>query len=72
MAELVSRVEVFLGQRHVIELQILHAKEELREVSALEQARGGAVRGNGLVVLAFCGEGVREADPGGAEVRVHH
>lgn len=38
----------------------------------LEEARGGAVGGDGLVVLAFCGEGVGEADPGGAEVGIHH
>ena len=39
---------------------------------SLEQARGGTVGGDGLVVLALCGEGVREADPGGTEMRVHH
>jgi len=43
----------------------------LREVGALEEAGGGAVGADGLVVLAFCGEGMGEADPGGAEVWVH-
>ena len=43
LAELVRRVEVFLRQRHVVELQVLHAEEELRQVRALEEARGGAV-----------------------------
>ena len=71
-AELVGGVEVFLGEGHVVELEVLHAEEELGEVGALEEAGGGAVGRDGLVVFAFCGEGVGEADPGGAEVRVHH
>lgn len=39
---------------------------------SLEKAGSGAISGDGLVVLAFRSEGVCEADPGGAEVRVHH
>ena len=39
---------------------------------SLEQAGGGAIGGDSLVVLTFCGEGMREADPGRAEMRVHH
>ena len=72
LAELVRRGEVFLRQRHVVELQVLHAEEEVRQVRALEEARRGAVGRDGLVVLAFGGEGVREADPRRAEVWVHH
>ena len=71
-AERVGRVQVFVREGHVVELEVLHAEEELGQVGALEEAGGGAVGGDGLVVLAFCGEGVGEADPGGAEVRVHH
>ena len=72
LAQLVGGVEVLLRERHVVELEVLHAQEELREVGALEEAGGRAVGGDGLVVLALGGEGVGEADPGGAEVRVHH
>ena len=61
-----------MGKSHVVELEVLHSEEELWEMGALEETGGGAVCGDGLVVLAFCGEGVGEADPGGAEMRVHH
>ena len=71
-AELVRSIEVLLGESHIIELKVLHPKEELWEVRSLEQARGGAVCGDGLVMLAFCGKGVSEADPCGAKMRVHH
>lgn len=70
-AEGVGGVEVFAGEGHVVELEVLHAEEELGEVGALEEAGGGGVGGDGLVVFAFFGEGMGEADPGGAEVRVH-
>lgn len=72
LAHLVGGGEIFGGEGQVVELQVLHAEEELREVGSLKEARCGAVCGYGLVVLAFCGKGVREADPGGAEVGVHH
>ena len=72
MAELVGGVEVFLGKGHVVQLEILHAEEERGEVCALEETSSGAVRRNSLVVLTFCGEGVRKANPGGAKVRIHH
>jgi len=72
LAQLVRRVEVLVRQRHVVQLQVLHPQEELRQVRALEEPRRRRVGRDGLVVLAFGGEGVREADPGGAEVRVHH
>ena len=72
LAQLVGGVEVLLRERHVVELQVLHPEEELRQVRALEEAGGRAVGGDGLVVLALGGEGVGEADPGGAEVGVHH
>lgn len=39
---------------------------------SLKEASSGAVSRDGLVVLAFCRECVRKADPGGAEMRVHH
>jgi len=40
-AQFVCCFEVLARQREVAELEILHAKEELGEVSALEQAGGG-------------------------------
>ena len=72
LAERVRGIKVLVREVHIVELQILHAEEEVWEMSTLEEARGGAVGRNCLVVLAFCGEGVGEADPSGAEVRVHH
>ena len=39
---------------------------------ALEESGGGRVGRYGLVVFAFGCKGVCEADPGGAEVWVHH
>lgn len=71
-AERVRGREVLVREGQVAQLQVLHAQEELRQVRALEEAGGGAVGGHGLVVLALEGEGMREADPGRAEVRVHH
>ena len=61
-----------MGEGHVVELEVLHAEEELGEMGALEETGGGTVCGDGLIMLAFCGEGVGEADPGGAEMRIHH
>ncbi len=71
LAHLIGGGEVFGGEGQVVELQVLHAEEELWEVGSLEETRCGAVCGYGLVVLAFCGEGVRKADPGCAEMGVH-
>lgn len=50
---------------------MLHAEEELREVRALKEAGSSAVGSDGLIVLAFCGESVREADPSWGGMRVH-
>ncbi len=72
LTELVRGVEEFLRESHVVELEVLHTKEELGEVRSLEEAGGSAVGGDGLVMLAFRSKGVGEANPGGAEVRVHH
>ena len=65
-------IEEFLRESHVVELKMLHAEEELGEVRSLEETGGGAVGRNGLVMLAFCSEGVGEANPSRAKVRVHH
>ncbi|KAH4906399.1 hypothetical protein HBI80_078990 [Parastagonospora nodorum] len=71
-AQVVGGFEVFAGEGEVVELQILHAEEELWEMRALEEAGGGGVGGDGLVVLALGGEGVRKAYPCGTKVRIHH
>jgi len=39
----VGGVEVFVGEGHVVELQVLHAEEELGEVGSLEETGGCAV-----------------------------
>ena len=52
-------------------MEVLHSQEELREVCSLEEPGRGAVCRDGLVVFTLRGEGVREADPRGSEVRVH-
>ena len=69
--ENVGCVKILLRECHVAELKVLHSEEELRKVGPLEEPCGGAVRGNGLVVFAFCGEGMCKADPCGAKVRIH-
>jgi len=53
-------------------LEVLHAEEELGEVGSLEEAGGGAICRDGLIVFPFRGEGVGEADPCGAEMGIHH
>ena len=71
-AERVRGIEILARQRHVVQLQVLHAQKERGQVGALEEAGGGGVGRYRLVVLALGGKGVREADPGGAKVGVHH
>ena len=72
LAEAVGGAQELVGERHVVQGVVLHAEEDLRQVRAHEEAGGGRVGRDGLVVLALGGEGVGEPDPGGAEVRVHH
>ena len=67
-----SGIEIFVGECHVVELEILHAEEELWQMCALKEAGGRAVSRDGLVVLAFRGKGVCEAYPCRTEVWVHH
>ena len=38
-----SCLQVFVCDLHVVELEILHAEEELGKVRALEESGGGAV-----------------------------
>ena len=71
LADLVCGDEVPVCKCHIIKMQVLHAKEELRQMGALEKTSCGAVGRDSLIVLAFCSKGVGKSNPSSTELRVH-
>ncbi|KAG9766108.1 hypothetical protein KCU73_g104, partial [Aureobasidium melanogenum] len=61
----IADFEVFSSQAQVAKTEILHAEEELRKMSTLEQAGGCRVGRDGLIMFALCSKSVSKTDPGG-------